>query len=465
MIEITAFGVPWLALCALLLAFRRDWLPALLPVGAVFQTPAVLIVPLGAERYGITPFNVACLAVALHLAALALRARRLDAGLPPTRRPLLLWGAFFTVCIVGALVLPYVFAGVPVHSLILREPVHVPPEPHRWTLSNLAQAINCFAVWLMFVYVAQRPARSTWRALAAGLGIALAVSLGVNAWQRAHMLGWVGMDLAFWSSNPGYNQYFQLADYGPSIGRAGLPFVEPSYASAWFAAASAAALALFLLDARWRFRAGVVLAASTLALLNTLGSSGLVAFVAFSATLVIGLMVLPRLAPTASRPWLLAIFATCGLGAAWLIHETAHGTSLALAPLRESVTWTLLKFTDQVTEYRTAAMRQGLLVAWQTWGMGAGAGSLRASSWFISLVANVGLPGLALFLAALAAQGMPLLRAARAGDVAAIVLAAGTVGLMFGIGAGVSDQNWPPIWAILLAGFAWLRLRDEPGHG
>lgn len=464
--QVTTFGLIFIPACLVLTTWRRDWLPGLLVVAAVFQAPAVVNVSFSGERHGVSPFSFVALLAALHLAAIVLRSRRLNWGHGKVRSLFWLWAAFLIWSVASAFVLPQVFAGVPLHALSLREGVHVPPVPHQWTISNIAQALNCAVILMLFLYVLQLPnPRKCVRVMMAGFAVALFASSCIGLYQRLAMLGWFPLNAAFWGSNAGYNQYFLTPEYGPAIGRVGLPFIEPSYASVWFAAIAGAALTALALDRDHRRIAAAALLVAALALTNTVGTSGLLAFLGFGFCLTLGLMLTDtrRVAQDARRAATI-LFAMAGLGCAFLLYQAAYGDAPMFAALRNSAHWTLLKFTDQVTEYRFPAMRQGWQVALDTYGMGAGAGSTRASSYFISLLANTGVIGVGLFLGATARQMLPILSAALNGSRPAIWIGGATGCLVLGIAAGISDQNWPVIWVILLAGFALRREQDAPSE-
>lgn len=460
--SLTLFGAIFLAVALVAVIWRRDALLALWPIAAVLQAPAVAQVPVGGASYGITAFNALMPMVAVQLALQVLQARELSFDRGVARAALFGWLAFHAVAIVGAFTLPFVFEGVPVHALILREGLHQAPVPNRYTLANLAQAINAAGIAMSFLHLAQwRDRARAFRALAVGFGIAFAISLAAALHQRLAMLGLWPMGAAFWGSNLGYNQFFHDPGFGPRFGRVGLPFPEPSYASVWFATVAAVGCAITVFVRGRRTLGAVSATLATAALANTVGSSGLLALTLTLPLLVaFALYPWPGLDGAVARRIALAAFAVAGLTTALAIYQVAWGTSAAFAPLRDAFGWTLLKFTDQVTEYRTAAMWRGLAVFVETHGFGAGTGSGRASSWLISLLANLGAIGFAAFAYAWVRQYAPIVRAAtREGCVTDWPILAGTACLFAGVGIGVADQNWPVLWVVLLIGYARLRMR------
>jgi hypothetical protein len=460
-VSLTAFGVGLLAIALPLAAWRPRWLPALLPVAAVFQAAAAGVVDAGDGAMGITSFNAVAALVALHWLLTRPRAH-LPSATDAERRVTRLWLAFLAWCVAGAMLMPVLFAGVELYPLAVREAMKTPPAPLRWTISNLAQAVNATVIAALVLSLRSRNDRAalarTWWC---GMAIALLAALGVGLFQRAAMLAGFDMLAGFWGSNPGYNQFFHTPEYGPAFGRVGLPFNEPSYASVWFAAAASACLAAFMYLREHRTVAVLLGAASLLGLANTVGTSGLIAFVLFALLLAVAqLSPLGNGAPRFSRRMALLILCGTMLASSFVLYQVTWGTAGWLAPLRDVTDWTLAKFSDNVdAQYRTAANRQAWSALLDTWGLGAGTGSARSSSYLFGLAANTGLPGVALFFTAFAVQAVALFRLARAGSPLAVWALGASGGILLGVLVGISDQNWPALWCTLLGGFVVARSR------
>ena len=116
-VSITEFGHYFLPLLLAVALLRRQWLLPAAFAAAILQSPAALVVTVNASKYGVTPFNVATLFIALHLTWQVLQRRRIDFGAGTVRRTLAIWALFTGVSVVGAIVLPRLFAGMPVYLL------------------------------------------------------------------------------------------------------------------------------------------------------------------------------------------------------------------------------------------------------------------------------------------------------------------------------------------------------------
>ena len=463
-IQLTDFGGLFMLTALLLLGWRRSWLPGLLPVAAVLQAPAVVTFELVSGRFGITPFNVASAFVGVALVLRLWETRRIS---PPSGSQLRIyawWSLFLACSALGALILPRLFEHVPVHPLIALSDIDPTPVPNRWSLSHLAQAINSLALWVLFSYVLIEPDRvRTLRVLFIGLIVALALSLMVGLYQRAAMFGLIELHAAFWGSNPGYNQFFLTPEYGPSIGRVGLPFPEPSYASVWFAAAIAGtSTALLYADHAHRRLLTVCGIAAFAGLANTVGTSGLAACLAF----FVFLFAFHALWGRRERQGGLGIFfkgaALSGAIVVLLIVDRFWIQLDSLRPLHGAIDWTVQKFEAYLSGVRLMSNLRAIEVAIQTYGLGAGAGSTRASSYLLSLLANTGLPGTMLFLSALFSQLRATYRCRHSSPEFGWALLGATVCVLIGVSGGISDQNWPVLWVLLLSTFAFTGFARTP---
>lgn len=456
-VRLTQFGAAFLLVALLLLGWRRQWLPGLLPVAAVFQAPAVVTVAVGASRFGITPFNVAsaflCFDLMLRLRDVKLTSSPCDQQLKIYRW----WTAFLACSAFGAMVLPHAFAGVPVYPLMALSDIDPVPDPNRWSLSHLAQAINSVALWLLFTYVLVEPNRVRMlRIMFAGLLIALLLSLIVGLYQRVAMLDVVPVYREFWGSNPGYNQFFLTPEYGPAIGRVGLPFSEPSYASVWFASAAAGAATVLLYGHEAKRLLVVLFAvAACTGLANTIGTSGIAAFLTFCIVLIAFHLMWGR-HESRQRPrafaWVAGLLAVL---IAVLASNHVLWRSDALAPLQEAIEWTGSKFEAYIYGIRFMSDMRAIQIAIDTFGLGAGAGSTRASNYFLSLLGNTGLPGAIILLSAITMQLRAVYRARRFSPTMGWALLGATVCALIGVTGGISDQSWPVLWVLFLACFAY----------
>jgi hypothetical protein len=452
---VTEFGgyfLPLVALCALL---RAQWLLPLAFVTAVLQSPAVVVVLAGPAKFGVTPFNVAALFVAIHLLWMIVRSQRIDLGTGRLRLALFAWVLFTVISVIGAFALPRLFAGLPVYLLADPNGFDYLLTPLRFSVVNQVQAVNSMIMLMFFVYVMQLPDRACLlRKCLWGLGLALVVSTSVGIYQRLGWMGVVAQANEFWASNPSYVQMWQTP-FGP-IQRVSFPFVEPSFASAWFAAMAGGFLSLYCFGKRRWWWGGLGMVGAALALLNTLGFTGMLAFAAFALVLAtaIVLVVLINLGQlrrtlVARGGMLLASVALVGAFAtAWLENSTEKSTV--------STVWSMLseKLGEVAdTGVRARSNRQALLIAQDSYGLGVGSGSNRASNYFLSLLTNTGLVGILAFLFALAVPLFGVVRSRGVNDDAKVFVLGATACMLMSVAGGIPDQNWPPLWIFLITVF------------
>lgn len=449
-------------------SLRGKALPLILPLSAVAQAPAVAVLSINGMEMGLTPFNVAAAmcGTALALGILGKNQTRWKRLSEPVVWP---WLAFLAWSILCAPVLPLIFEGVKVHPLLLQGDIRPKPEAHALGISNIAQAINCAAVTVVIIYLLQRESgATTLRYLLMGTAAAGIVSLMVGLYQRGALLDLYPLADSFWASNPTYNQSFHSPRYGPKLGRVGLPFIEPSYASAWFAAL----LAGLLCAAAYTSSAGrallllLVAILAALGLLNTMGTTGIGAFALFSiclALMMVHLKYSEAMPPQAWAP-LLALAGIAVLVLILLVDYTMTHSEL-LASTRDSIAFQIRKLPRAFEDGpRFWSNVRALQIIVETYGLGIGTGSTRASSYLLSLGANTGLIGLGLF----ALSVLRLLRALTPtrdclgsqftylwGSVVTILLA---------VSSAISDQNWPVLWlfiATALVGAQTVRSRPK----
>lgn len=473
---------------ALLALLRPSWGPAfwlvLAPLCAVWQAPAALIITLpGGAKHGVSPFlfwgALAWLILAAEALARVVRGgwRGALAVYAPARwtLPLAAFAFFLLYGMLTAVTLPFLFEGTPVHLLGRIEGDTIPPEPLRWNLGHAAQMANAIAALaLLLLAVASTRARSA--LLIGTLGAAI-LSIGVQLLQRAATFGWVTFPMALFPLNPSYNQHFGPTGRvdSPFAERVSLPFIEPSYASAWFAAIGIGAL-WALLFLRWPSRLSVsrlprsvravpwlrssfvslalfgLAIAAAAGMVSARGTTGLAAFVIASAVSIGLLVFIPH------RRWLVGLVIVV-LGGLGLMAQIGHLDPDRLAarlgihlPAEYAKVQDHLR-SDSPPEAagRRASDRRAWVLLAETWGLGVGLGSHRPSGYLHAVAANTGLIGLACFLVAFGAwlrrQGS-LLRGqatpARAG------VAAGFFTLFIAMLGGIPDVLWPQLWVALV---------------
>jgi hypothetical protein len=461
MVQMTAFA----AVMAAALFAQTMSLGGLVLVSTVLQATAVVNVPLGSAggqgiaAYGVSPYLVMALVAGLVWLWRLRQSRRLL--LPQHLRwPLGFLLAYLVVAALGAWVLPIWFAGMPVNLLVEMDAINK-LTPLRATLSNLVQTLNLVvhvSVLLFLLQAMQRPDGP--RGIKAGVVGALALVLAVGFYEYwARLVGWPSM-LSFWGSNAGYaqaglaEQWIQLdGKWVNSKTRIGLPYSEPSYASVYLAATTVGLWAVALLGRGWWW-AWLAAVLSSLGLLNSLGSTGLAASGVAMAALC--LWVLGR----ALRP-------STGLGLR--LRAALLGVLLLLASTWGVQVYTQSEIKPKVDGYveglivskakeqdgvRQLSNKRALEIVQETYGLGVGMGSNRASSFFASLVSNTGVLGAALFCAMLVSLLWRYVRAPALTDMqifVAVALPTATLAM----GLGIPDLNLPMYWGFIFLAFVF----------
>jgi hypothetical protein len=452
MVQVTAFAA---VMVAALFAQAMS-LGGLVMVSTVLQATAVVNVPLGSAggqgvaAYGVSPYMVMALVAGLVWLWRLGQSRRLL--LPQHLRwPLGFLLAYLVVAALGAWLLPVWFDGMPVNLLVDMYGIYS-LQPLGASISNLVQPLNLLvhvAVLLFLLQAAQRPDGP--RGIKAGVlgALVLVVAIGLyEQWAQFNDLPGLTPHL---SNNLGYLQVPVAEKLLWS--RIGLPFTEPSYASTYLAATTVGLWAVVLLGRGWWW-AWLAAVLSTLGLLNSLGSTGLAA--TGVAMAVLCLWVLGQ----ALRP-------STGLGRR--LRAALLGVLLLLAS-----TWGLQMYTQsdikpkvdgfvdslifskakQQDGARELSNKRALEIVQETYGLGVGMGSNRASSFFASLVSNTGVLGAALFCAMLVSLLWRYVRAPALTDMqifVAVALPTATLAM----GLGIPDLNLPMYWGFIFLAFVF----------
>lgn len=464
-VTLTPFGWFYLALLAAVCVFRRTWLPALLPVAAVLHAPAVLVLctDSGQRGFGVTPWQVTCLALAVFLiAAVPSLRERLESTSRTVLQLLMGWTLFIALCVASAFVMPLLFEGLPTYNNELVENLAVGPQPLTLRLGNIAQAANAVLVWLALTYalVAQSP-RSGTRVLLNGVLLAAVLSLSASLVQRGLLL--MGIDAIDWarpSLNPGYDHVVGFLFARDGI-RVGWPFSEPSYASVWFAALTVAGSASYL----WQGgRYGLVLlGCGAGGLLSSFSGTGVAAALLAGSAVWLHVLVhsvwYERRGPEWHRAIRLAVGVLLGAGGAVLLAtqvELSHpnvGTRTAWQAVLEFMTHKIMDHRSD-DPGRSLSNLHALQILVETGGVGVGLGSNRASSYFANLLSNLGLLPSLLLIGLLALQ-LRILWRGRADPLAKVALTTATLTILIGITLGIPDLLWPVWWLVLIATF-WI---------
>jgi hypothetical protein len=459
----TAFGGLFLPLALFVFLLRRAWLAPLLCVAAVLHSPSVANLRVGAGWYGITPFVVVAGLVALDLLLALRHERRLSFGQTPEQRRVVPWWlAFGAISLLGALLLPSIFQGTAVFVPLNKEGAHAELAPLAFSLSNVAQVLNVTLLMAALLWVARQPEPSAVaRRMLVGMILAVALSALIGLQQRLAMNGLLPLWDAFWASNPSYSQNFE--NYAGPVPRVSWPFVEASYGSAWYATVLGGFVAMFF--AGWhRHLALLGATASGFALANSMGATGALASVLYLGC-VLGVVAAcfvryPKLREDLLyRLALAALVVACLLLGGYLTLRHYHLVEVAKLGFEN-----LLQGRSQTVlgDLRPHADRHALQLMLDTWGLGVGMGSNRASSYLAALAGATGVVGLLLFLVAFARQFDGTVRNLRADPYTPTVFFAGsTLAGFLAVAIAIPDQNWPVFWVQILGGVACLGAARE----
>lgn len=388
-VHITAFGLWVIPVTLLLLLIRPGWLLGWTLFLSVFQAAAVIVVQLG-TRY---PIGLQPAFAAAPLALLAwFLARRPKGWLTPSLGKLCVPLYAFALFAMGsAVVFPRIFQGLLVESpreglgVIHLVPLHL-------SLTNLSFAVYLACCVLLFTAVAEQaaadPSGEAGRRLVHWIlaGIAVAAMVGFYQVLAAHT-GLLPYPHGFFNSNPAYAQIYNSAIAGQA--RLNGTFTEASVAAWYFGAATVYCLWQVLFTRQqWLYL--LVLALSGTALVLTAASTAYLILVGIALLVVLRLLLLRRVtARTAATLLVAGLFL---LAAVFWVWRHAHHVHRLLDTLLFG------KWRTQSYFQRAFSNRVAWHVLLATHGLGAGLGSLRASSLFTTLLGTVGVIGVGLAL-------------------------------------------------------------------
>jgi hypothetical protein len=469
MFQVTLIGTIVLTLLCLAAVTRPLLFLCLLPTIALMQTFALLTVSSGSSNIGVGLFVAVVLVSFTQLLLLCCShaGRKTLLKVANADTSLAAWFAYTAVSVAATAILPIVFAGVEVTAMHGHS-AGAPPTGLTHNLNHLAQALNVMGMFVIVLHVrilslacGQRQAAL---ALATGFIVAIAASVLCGGYQRAVYLGFATVDWSLWATNPSVIQSFDSA-YGAfkGIRRGALPFIEPSYAGAWFAATATGSFALFCFGRIWWKSFGVVFALCTVALLNTLSSTGIIAFGSWMAgfSLLTHTLVLFRLAHVGKYKLPASLARAALIQAVTVFVVTA--SAYCFPDIRDALYQAVSKLAQITaapppdTATRGTLNTQAIAAFVASKGLGLGTGSVKASGFFHGLLANVGVAGTLLFIAALAVQSKRafhlLTHTGGLRDVS-IAYLAGMSCLLISLAGGISDQNWPVLWIMIFLGYA-----------
>lgn len=449
MVQMTAFAA---VMVAALFAQTMN-LGGLVLVSTVLQATAVVNVPLGSAggkgvaAYGVSPYMVMVLVAGLVWLWRLGQSRLLQ--LPRQLRwPMCFLLAYLGVSALGAWVLPILFKGLPVNLLVEMHGI-LELSPLRSTLSNLVQSINLVAhvvVLFFLLQSAQRPDGS--RGIKTGVMGALVFVLMIGFYQQwSHIHGTPSLS-PFIANNQGYSQAPVDIEY--SWVRIGLPFSEPSYASTYLAATSIGLWAVALSGRSWW--AWLAAPFSTLGLLNSSGSTGLAAS-GIAMTCLYFWALANALRPSTKlalrlRVGMLSILTLAVISIGFFLYDQSPYKAKVNAHI-DQVIVSKIKLQGGSRELSN---RRALEIVQETYGLGVGMGSNRASSFMASLVSNTGVLGALLFCGMLASLLWRYIKAPKLTDMQIFVATALPTATL-AMSLGIPDLNLPMYWSFIFLAF------------
>ena len=385
------------------------------------------------------------------------------------RTPLIFFLAYTIWSAIGSFVWPFIFNDLMVNSLIKMYGVSN-LTTLTWNLSHIVQAITLmllFALLLSILFLCNSTLSKKKFLYGFIISYFFVFFIGIyeqtgRAFDFPSLSGYI-------ATNIGYHQAPTWAGNSfSSLERIGLPFSEPSYASVYMAAVFMGCVVSSFFGSHWFFWM-VASLFSLLGLINTLGSTGLAA--AIIAFLFMGLCIISS-------------------GIKCINLKNNKNRNRAVVFLFLLITFFIIflviyKFTS--FGYQIQIMFKGLIldkalgtdgstrglnnlrafqILIETYGMGAGMGSHRASSYFASLLANTGLFGFIFFLGMLSTLLWRYWNSLLLSDTQ-IFVAAALCTASLGMGLGIPDLNMPMYWGFIFLGFVFCpgNVAHEKGAG
>jgi hypothetical protein len=453
MVQVTAFAAVFVAV----LFSQTMNLAGLVIVSTVLQATAVFNVPIGGAggkgvvAYGVSPYMLMALVVGIVLLVRFVQGRGFKLA-QHLRWPFGLLVAYALIAIAGAFALPVWFDGLPVNLLVDLEGINQLAPLHA-SLSNPVQAINLCVHLSVLLFMLQAVKRNDGpNGLKAGVAGALILVLAIGFYEQlAAKVGWPSI-VSYWSSNAGYYPA-SVVPMGFFIDRVGLPFTEPSYASAYLAATTLGLWAVTLLGRGWWWAVMAALV-SSLGLINSLGSTGLAAGGVAMTVLFLWILI-NALRPATCLSVRLRAAVMCAL---LLLASTfgyqVYSESTVKPKVDAMVKSLILEKAELKDGVRELSNKRALEIVQETYGLGVGMGSNRASSFFASLVSNTGVLGAALFCAMLVSLLWRYVRAPALTDMqifVAVALPTATLAM----GLGIPDLNLPMYWGFIFLAFVF----------
>lgn len=413
----TELGILFVVAAFFVLLFKRSVYPALLAVAAAFPTSAAVIVAGNA----ISPFYLLAIPAVVMLPSL--KARMEGRG----KNALLIFAAW---SLVVSVLSPFLFHGIDV--LVPRSGIDagvIDPAQLQFTVSNIAQMGYLFLAVGVVFYLVKIKARPSLVAVTFGVGTVLSFAHLICL--RLSIPFVVGP--LFWNGTASY-----VSGSVGGVTRLRGVFAEPSLLAEFSVAATAFfAFMVFSAKGSGRVKYLVLAVMAALNLLATMTGTGT------GSMVIVGAMI---------AVYCILRFMHKGSGA-FLLTEAILLLGVVVLLAGENISgWIRNIFTEKVGSQSELTRSASNEFSWgvfaETFGLGAGLGSNRPSSFFLMLVSCVGVIGTLAFLV-LALRLVVNAGRTRAG----LPVAWGLVALLVAKVMSVPDMSVPILW-MLIAGCA-----------
>jgi hypothetical protein len=442
------FFIPVILFCFL---SRPLYLLPLLMVASVFEAGSVINGQIGDFEFGVSPFFLTEIFIALRLLMVVFGPGKLIPQKGNPVRPIawILLAAWFW-CFCSAFIMPRLFAGTLVS--LPRSTGEEDFAPLRWSLSNLAQAgyltLNvCAVAYALHRVRTRRQTEQLMKALY--VSVFIVAIIGFSQFLAAA----AGLDFPYevFNSNPSYAQGIDQDIAG--FRRVNSTFEEPSYAGSYLAAVTCGMFATYLAGKR-NSGSFLALVGVTAALFLTTSSTGFASLAIGSCVLLVFFNPFRKqknARKTSFLSWMLI------LGVFAVVGGVLYFTPDLLDAVQNT---TVEKAGSYSFWYRLASDIHALEITLQTYGLGVGLGANRASGLIPTMLSSIGVIGTLLFAAML----YKIIRAFP-GRSARSSLQMGFWALLTMIiseAVAVPDLNRPTLWALLLLVLTQLNVDLDP---
>lgn len=451
MVKITIFGYLYLLFIIYFFLFHGNKILILLILSSVVQAASIINIEISGMHYGVSPFIFTALIILI--SEILKNPGYINLYIESINLPFALLCAYILISIAGSFLLPNIFAGI---SVVQHDEVSGFVGNFKivkWGLLNFVQSINLILNFSLSFYLINKNNENTRNYLITGLFMGFLLVFSIGIYERLVLIFDLQSLVNFWSSNPSYTQH-GIAD-GGLVQRIGIPFSEPSYNSAYIAGFSTASLALVLWGKRFMFGLCLLLASIFLTI-NTMGVTGILATIIAYIIIIFYYFYTLISSRGNQRHQLSSISALFSLSIGLIIllyfRDNSYIESLinlAYQPI-EKIRW---QFIDpKWTRLKIDINSLGLI--FDTYGFGVGMGTLRASSFFVTLLASSGLLSGFLWILFLYHLAIKYYNAKSLTDHQLIAIFAlfGSTLAMF---IGIPDLNLPMYWTFIFLAFVF----------